>query len=78
MPIIKKNHCRRSGFSFIFLRANIQRYADRETVFGMAKSAAQLLEKSPFQRVDIATAADSNRVFIMEKERCRPDPEKNS
>ena len=23
-------------------------------------------------------AADSNRVFITEKERCRPDPEKNS
>lgn len=44
----------------------------------MAKSAARLLETSHFQGVDIATAADSDRVFITEKERCRPDPEKNS
>ncbi len=33
----------------------------------MAKSAARLPESSHLQGVDLATAADSDRVFIIEK-----------
>lgn len=41
-------------------------YADRETVVGMAKSAARLLETSPFQGVDIATAASAVLIKVAE------------
>lgn len=41
-------------------------YADRETVVGMAKSAARLLETSPFQGVDVATAASAVLIKVAE------------